>query len=357
MATQQAAAGSTTERDPRWPAIQRREAAADGQFVYSVKTTGVYCRPSCAARAARPEHVEFHATVEAAQRAGFRACKRCKPDQPPLAQRRSEMVVEWCRLIEHSERTPTLAQLAAHAGLSVFHTQRLFKAATGVTPKAYAAAQRARRAQEQLRRSPSVGEAMHAAGFQSTGRFYEQSNEMLGMKPARYRSGGAAETIRFAIGECSLGSILVAATERGVCAILLGDDPQALAQDLERRFPRAKLLGGDSEFEQRVASAVGLVENPRAKLALPLDIRGTAFQRRVWEVLRTIPAGSTTTYTRIAETLGSPRSVRAVAQACAANAIAVAIPCHRVVRRDGDLAGYRWGVERKRELLEREARG
>lgn len=356
MRTQQAAADSPITLDPRWRAVRGRDASVDGRFVYSVKTTGVYCRPSCAARAARAEHVEFHATVEAARRAGFRACKRCKPDLPPLAQRQSELVVELCRLIERSESTPTLAKLAAHAGLSTFHTQRLFKAATGVTPRAFAAAQRARRVQENLQRSPSVGAAMHAAGFQSTGRFYAQTQDLLGMQPAAYRAGGAKETIRFAIGECSLGSILVAATERGVCAILLGDDPQALAQDLERRFPRAELLGGDASFEERVAGAVGLVENPRANSKLPLDIRGTAFQRRVWEALRSIPAGATTTYTRIAERLGAPRSVRAVANACAANPLAVAIPCHRVVRRDGDLAGYRWGVERKRELLEREAR-
>ncbi|WP_437595093.1 bifunctional DNA-binding transcriptional regulator/O6-methylguanine-DNA methyltransferase Ada [Sorangium sp. So ce1000] len=341
--------------DPRWAALIARDASADGKFFYSVKTTGVYCRPSCGARPARPENVGFHPTAAAAERAGFRPCLRCKPDQPPLAERQAAQVAELCRLIESSEEVPSLEELARHAGLSVFHTHRVFKAVTGVTPKAYAAAHRARRVRAELGKNGTVTQAIYAAGYSSGGRFYEQSNEVLGMTPTMYRAGGARMEIRFAIGECSLGSILVAATARGVCAILLGDDPEELAHDLERRFPRAHLIGTDAGFEQLVAKVVGLVERPRASVELPLDIRGTAFQQRVWQALRGIPGGTTASYAAIADAIGAPGAVRAVAQACAANPLAVAIPCHRVVRSDGGLSGYRWGVERKRALLDREA--
>jgi AraC family transcriptional regulator of adaptative response/methylated-DNA-[protein]-cysteine methyltransferase len=341
--------------DPRWAALRARDARADGSFFYSVSTTGVYCRPSCAARPARPEHVAFHATAAAAERAGFRPCKRCKPDQPPLAERQAARVAELCRLIERSEEPPSLEQLARHAGLSAFHTHRLFKAVTGVTPRAYAAAQRAARVKAELAKSGSVTQAIYGAGFSGSGRFYAQSNQLLGMTPTHLRAGGEGLAIRFAIGECSLGSILVAATERGVCAILLGDDPEQLAHDLERRFPRAQLIGADAGFERLVAEVVGLVEQPRVGRELPLDVRGTAFQRRVWQALREIPAGQTTSYTQLAEAIGAPKAVRAVAQACGKNPLAVAIPCHRVVRTDGALSGYRWGVERKRALLAREA--
>lgn len=339
----------------RWAALRARDAAADGTFVYSVKTTGVYCRPSCASRAARPENVAFHDSPAAAERAGFRACKRCKPKQAPLAERQARAVAELCRLIERSEKVPTLDELAEHAGLSNFHTHRLFKAVTGVTPRAYAAAHRARRVRGELAQRRTVTEAIYGAGYNSSARFYEQSNAMLGMTPSSYRAGGSEAEIRFAIGACTLGAILVAATARGVCAILLGDDPEALAHDLERRFPRAQLIGADPAFERLVAQVVGLVEQPRLGTKLPLDIRGTAFQQRVWKALSRIPAGKTASYSEIASRIGAPRAVRAVAQACAANALAVAIPCHRVVRTDGDLSGYRWGVERKRTLLDREA--
>jgi AraC family transcriptional regulator of adaptative response/methylated-DNA-[protein]-cysteine methyltransferase len=343
------------DTDARWAAVRARDASADGTFYYSVKTTGVYCRPSCAARPARRENVAFHANLAAAERAGFRACKRCKPDQPPLAERQATQIAALCRLIETSDQVPTLDDLASHAGLSVFHVHRVFKAVTGVTPKAYAAAHRARRVRGELRARGTVTEAIYGAGYNSSARFYETSTAMLGMTPTKYRAGGSDLEIRFAIGQCSLGSILVAATARGVCAISLGDDPEALVHDLERRFPRAQLLGADAAFEQLVAQVVGLVEQPRLGGTLPLDIRGTAFQQRVWKALRKIPAGKTASYADIARKIGAPRAVRAVAQACAANALAVAIPCHRVVRTDGDLSGYRWGVERKRALLDREA--
>lgn len=346
---------AATVSDPRWVAVVARDREADGKFFYSVKTTGVYCRPSCAARTARPENVEFHLTAADAERAGFRPCKRCKPDQPPLAEQHAARVAELCRLIENAEQAPSLEELANHAHLSTYHLHRVFKAVTGLTPKTYAAAHRAKRVRAELDRSSTVTEAIYGAGYNSNGRFYEKSNEVLGMTPTNYRAGGANTEIRFAIGECSLGSILVAASERGVCAILMGDDPDELARDLQDRFPRANLIGGDTKFEQLVAKVVGFVEAPGLGLDLPLDVRGTAFQQRVWQALREIPAGETVSYADIANRIGSPKSVRAVAQACAANMLAVAIPCHRVVRNDGGLSGYRWGVERKRALLNREA--
>ncbi|MFV8751788.1 bifunctional DNA-binding transcriptional regulator/O6-methylguanine-DNA methyltransferase Ada [Nannocystaceae bacterium ST9] len=359
MSANDQALAARVQGDARWAAVCARDTRADGTFFYSVKTTGVYCRPSCAARLARPENVAFHSTREDAERAGFRPCKRCKPDQPALADRRAALVAALCRWIEGRDEAPTLEELASHAGLSVFHTQRLFKAVTGVTPRAYAAARRAARVRSELSTSASVTEAIHEAGFGSSGRFYAQSNELLGMTPTEYREGGRELDIRFAIGECTLGPILVATTERGVCAIWFGDDPSELAHELERRFPRARLLGADAEFEALVAMVIGLVEQPgrveQAASRLPLDIRGTAFQQRVWQALSEIPPGTTASYSAIAASIGAPESVRAVARACAANALAVAIPCHRVVRRDGDLSGYRWGVERKRELLAREA--
>lgn len=355
MITKTETRAAATVGDPRWAAVVARDATADGQFFYSVKTTGVYCRPSCAARPARPENVEFHLSAADAERAGFRPCKRCRPDQPPLAVQHAARVAALCRFIENAEQVPNLEELAKRAEMSTFHLHRVFKAVTGLTPKAYATAHRAKRLRAELGRSDTVTEAIYDAGYNSNGRFYENANQVLGMTPTRYRSGGANTGIRFAIGECSLGAILVAASELGVCAILMGDDPDALARDLQDRFPRADLIGGDAGFEQLVAKVVGFVEAPGLGLDLPLDVRGTAFQQRVWQALREIPAGNTVSYSEIAQRVGAPKAVRAVAGACAANALAVAIPCHRVVRNDGGLSGYRWGVERKRALLEREA--
>ncbi len=345
---------AATENDPRWASVVARDSKADGAFYYSVKTTGVYCRPSCAARLARPENIRFHRTCEDAEKAGFRPCKRCKPNQPSLVEQHVAKVIEACRLIEASEHVPKLEELASHAGVSIYHFHRMFKTITGLTPKEYAAAHRAKRIRHELGRSGTVTEAIFDAGYNSSGRFYEQSNHVLGMTPTNYRVGGANTEIRFALGECSLGSILVAQSERGICAIFLGDDPDELARDLQHRFPRAKLIGGDGEFEQLVSKVVGFIEAPALGLDLPLDVRGTAFQQRVWQALRMIPAGETASYTEIAARIGAPKAVRAVAQACASNPIAVAIPCHRVVRNDGVLSGYRWGVERKRTLLDRE---
>jgi AraC family transcriptional regulator of adaptative response/methylated-DNA-[protein]-cysteine methyltransferase len=342
--------------DPRWTAVAARDRAADGQFFYSVKTTGVFCRPSCAARLPRRENVEFHATRAAAERAGFRPCKRCKPDQPPLAQRRTAAIVASCRHIESSERVPKLDELAQAAGMSPHHFHRAFKAATGVTPREYAAAARAERVRTQLQGSASVTNAIYDAGFNSGARFYDQSRALLGMTPTAYRSGGKNEAICFAVGQCSLGCILVAASERGICAILLGDDSQSLVRDLHDRFARAKVTSADAGFEAWVATVIAFVEAPALGLDLPLDVRGTAFQQRVWQALTKIPAGATASYAEVAQRIGAPHAARAVARACTTNTLAVAIPCHRVVRSDGGLSGYRWGIARKRALLERERR-
>ena len=337
-----------------WGAVKKRDPAADGQFVYSVRTTGVYCRPSCPSRQALRKNVCFHATCAEAESAGFRACKRCKPDAAGLAAEHAATVAKACRMIESAETPPDLETLARAAGMSRFHFHRVFKAVTGITPKAYATAHRARQLRERLPGSASVTAAMYDAGFNSSARFYAKSGEALGMPPARFRSGGKDTNIRFAVGECSLGAILVAATDKGVCAIAIGDDPDKLARELQDRFPKAELKGGDAAFEQWVARVVGMVEQPAIGLDLPLDVRGSAFQQRVWQALRDIPAGSTLSYTEVAQRIGAPKAVRAVAGACAANVLAVAIPCHRVLRSDGSISGYRWGVERKRVLLERE---
>jgi len=272
-----------------------------------------------------------------------------------MATQHTAKVAAACRLIESAESLPGLQQLARHAGWSPYHFHRVFRAVTGVTPAKYAAAHRAAQVRERLGTSATITDAIYDAGYNSNGRFYATADAVLGMKPVAYRSGGTGMEIRFAVGECSLGSILVAQSERGICAIFLGDDPDGLVRELQDRFPKATLRAGDRAFEKLVAKVVGFVEAPKIGLDLPLDIRGTAFQQRVWQALRDIPAGSTASYSDIARAIGEPKSVRAVAQACAANKLAVAIPCHRVVRTGGELSGYRWGVERKRDLLVRES--
>ncbi|TAL83539.1 MAG: bifunctional DNA-binding transcriptional regulator/O6-methylguanine-DNA methyltransferase Ada [Candidimonas sp.] len=343
-----------TELDPRWPLVVARDRTADGQFYYSVATTGVYCRPSCPSRTANPANVRFHLSAADAEAAGFRACRRCKPDQPSADAQNADKIARACRFIEQAEENPPLTKLAQAAGLSIHYFHRIFKAHTGVTPKEYAAAYRAGRMRSQLRRSRSVTQAIYDAGFNSSSRFYETSDKILGMTPTAYRRGGANIAIRFAVGQCSLGAILVAASDKGICAISLDDNPQALIRELQDRFAHAELIGGDADFEAWVARVVGFIEAPRIGLDLPLDIRGTAFQQRVWRALQEIPAGATATYSDIAQSIGAPKAVRAVAGACAANVLAVAIPCHRVIRSDGALSGYRWGIERKRALINRE---
>lgn len=340
-----------TADDPRWLAVLARDPAADSHFVYGVKTTGIYRRASSPSRLPRRENVEFFDTAQQAEAAGYRASKRAGGEQSELDTAR---VTQACLCIEQADSPPNLKQLAEQAGLSPFHFHRVFKAVTGLTPRAYASAHRGRKLREQLAKGGSITAALYDAGFNANSRFYESADQLLGMKPSQYRAGGTNTEIRFAVGQCSLGAILVAQSHKGICAILLGDDPDALARDLQDRFPHAELIGADPGFEQWVAKVVGFVEAPALGLDLPLDLRGTAFQERVWQALRSIPAGATATYAQIARMIGAPTSSRAVAQACGANPLAVAIPCHRVVRSDGALSGYRWGVERKRQLLERE---
>ena len=340
--------------EDRWEAVVARDASFEGQFYIAVRTTGIYCRPGCPARLPKRANVRFFDTRNEAERAGFRPCKRCKPDQPSLGELHAGKIAQACRLIETADEAPKLDDLAATVGLSPYHFHRIFKQALGVTPKAYATAHRAKRVREGLGRSGTVTEAIYDAGFNSNGRFYANASEVLGMTPTDFRSGGAGQAIRYAVGKCSLGLTLVAASDKGICAILLGDEPEGLRQELQAMFPRARLVGGDKAFEQLTGKVVGFVEDPKLGLELPLDVRGTAFQHRVWEALRRIPVGSTASYAEIAEKIGSPKSVRAVARACATNRLAVAIPCHRVVRSDGALSGYRGGVERKRALLVRE---
>jgi AraC family transcriptional regulator, regulatory protein of adaptative response / methylated-DNA-[protein]-cysteine methyltransferase len=341
--------------DPRWARIAARDKTADGHLWYSVATTGVYCRPSCPSRVAHPRNVQLHDTLESARATGFRPCRRCNPDGPSIECANAALVAKACRIIEESEEEPSLEELAGAVGRSPSYFHRVFKAATGLTPKDYAAAQRAKKVRQGLASGNTVTEAIYDAGFNSSGRFYERSTDMLGMTPSQYRAGGTKEDIRFAVGQTSLGAILVASSKKGVAAILLGSDPDEFVRDLQDRFPKARLIGADRDYEALVARVVGFVEAPTIGVDLPLDVRGTAFQQRVWRALREIPVGETVCYAEIARRIGSPQAARAVAAACAANNLAVAIPCHRVVRNDGSLSGYAWGVERKRELIRKEA--
>lgn len=340
----------------RWAAILARDKSFDGLFFFSVKSTGVYCRPSCPSRRAKRENVAFHATSAEAEAAGFRPCKRCRPDKISLAARRAEIVAAACRALEDSGDVPDLDKLARASGLSRFHFHRIFKEIVGITPKDYALAHRRNSVRTELQRSTSVTDAIYDAGFNSSARFYANAAETLGMSPKTFRAGGKNEVLKVAFGRSSLGDILIAASMKGIAAILIGDERDKLTADLKAIFPHAEFIAADGDFENRVAAVVEMVERPKQALDLPLDIRGTAFQQRVWKALRDIPLGATATYTNIAKKVGDPKAVRAVARACATNPLALVVPCHRVVRADGNLAGYRWGVERKRTLIERESR-
>lgn len=340
--------------DSRWAAVRERDSEAEGVFFYGVLSTGVFCRPNCPSRLAKRENVVFLDTLEEAEGAGFRACHRCRPKSSPLSCRQSDLMAIACRRIEDAEEFPNLASLAAAAGLSESHFHRMFKKYTGLTPKAYADGLRRQRVQKELLQSKSVTEGFYKAGFQSSGRFYAKSAAQLGMSPSSYRSGGAGTEIRFAVRDCSLGVVLVAATKRGICSILLGDNSLSLISDLQDRFRKAVFVAGDDDFELLVSQVVALADNREKKLSLPLDIQGTAFQIRVWEALLEIPWGETKSYSQIAEQIGQPKATRAVARACGSNPLAIAIPCHRVVRNDSSLSGYRWGIDRKAELLRRE---
>jgi AraC family transcriptional regulator of adaptative response/methylated-DNA-[protein]-cysteine methyltransferase len=343
--------------DACWAAVVARDDAADGSFWFSVASTGVYCYPSCAARRPLRRNVAFHRTRADAERAGFRPCKRCRPELEPRREREAAAVARACRAIENAETELSLSALAEAAGFSAHHFQRRFKEIVGITPKQYATACRTRRLHGALGTSSTVTAALYDAGFNSSGRLYATSGDVLGMAPRTFARGGAGERIRWATGRGSLGTVLVAATERGICAILLGDRESELAEDLAGRFPRATLerADNDSEYTRWLTAALELVEAPGRHTALPLDVAGTAFQHRVWAALREIPAGATTTYQALAQRIGQPKAARAVATACASNPVAVAIPCHRVIGRDGSLRGYRWGVERKAALLRKES--
>jgi len=341
--------------DERWEALVRRDPQAGGDFVYGVLTTGVYCRPTCASRLPNRENVRFFETCTEAEKAGFRPCKRCKPDAPDLEQPHTRAVLKACKRIDEADTFPSLKELAHSAGLSPFHFQRLFKKIVGVTPKQYAMQERSNRIREHLREDSTVTDAMYRAGFGSSSRFYEKATATLGMKPSAYKNGALDMRIRFAIVPSVLGLVLVAATPQGICAIDLGDTAEALKEELHRRFPKAEFQAPDPEFAAMVSKVLTFLEDPhRGRLDLPLDVQGTAFQRRVWLALQEIPPGDTVIYADIASRIGKPKAARAVAQACAANPVAVVIPCHRVVRGNGQLGGYRWGVDRKRVLLEQE---
>ncbi|MDE2579444.1 MAG: bifunctional DNA-binding transcriptional regulator/O6-methylguanine-DNA methyltransferase Ada [Hyphomicrobiales bacterium] len=342
--------GSPIAQDPRWKAVLARREA---DFVFAVQTTGVYCRPSCPARRPAPQNVRFFANGEQARGAGFRACLRCAPDAAAPDERRAELAAKACAIIDAAPKPPQLAQLARLLKVSPSHLHRQFKQTIGLTPAAYAAARRAGAVRAHLRGQARVTDAFYAAGFNSSGRFYAKADAMLGMKPGSYRDG-ADERIEYACGRSSLGVVLAARAERGICAIFIGDDANALADDLATRFPRAQIARAGEDFHTWLDAAVKLVEDPASAFALPLDIRGTAFQHRVWTALQQIPPGQTLSYSALAAKLGAPRATRAVASAVAANPIAIAVPCHRILRADASISGYRWGPERKQELLRRE---
>lgn len=339
----------------RWQAVQARDPAADGHFVFAVTTTGIFCRPSCRARQPLRRNVRFFDDAQAAAAAGFRPCKRCQPEREDALARQRERIVEACRLLERSETPLTLEALSRQVAMSPYHFHRLFKAITGLTPRAWQQARRASKVREALTSGQEVTRALYDAGYPSGSSFYHQADAALGMTARQYRHGGERADIRYALTHCQLGALLVAESERGICAILPGDDPGTLVAELTRLFPRARLDADDSAFAQRVAQVVSWLDRPQGAFTLPLDLQGTAFQRQVWQALREIPAGSTLSYQALAARIGRPKATRAVAGACAANRLAVVVPCHRVIRQDGALSGYRWGAARKRQLLAREA--
>ena len=348
-----------TPYDHRLRAVLDRDASASG-FVYAVRTTGIYCRPGCPSRSPNPENVRFFDTPAQAEQAGFRPCKRCRPDDPAHRDIASTRVTAACRAIERAldqgEPAPSLEALASKASLSPSYFQRLFKARVGISPKEYARAARDERVRDALAQGESVTEAVYAAGFGAPSRFYEHAGQALGMAPAAYRKGGQGLTIRYATADCFLGTVLAGFTEQGVCAIEFGDSREELVDALRQRFPEADLRDSQDELAPLLREVAAFVRHPDQGLDLPLDIQGTVFQQRVWQELVRIPVGETRTYSDVARALGQPKAVRAVAAACAANPLAVAVPCHRVLRKSGELAGYRWGLDRKRRLLEIEGK-
>ncbi len=342
-----------TELQNKWQQVMTRDARQDGQFVFAVRTTGIYCRPSCPSRRPRRDSVEFFANPNDAESAGYRACLRCKPTEISA---QAQYVTKARQLLDNAEGIMTLADLSKRVGLSSFHLQRLFKRATGLSPREYQSARRMQHVKSGLRKGDDVTTALYDAGFGSPSRLYEKSAQQLGMTPGEYRRGGPGATIRYAVAPTPLGRMLVAATDRGLCAVRFGETVTELEHDLRNEFHSAKLHREDAAMKEFIEPLVASIRGDNSSIDLPLDIRATAFQQKVWDSLRRIPRGETRSYTEVAHEIGEPTAVRAVARACAANPLAIAVPCHRVIRSDGDISGYRWGVERKKKLLEREQR-
>ncbi|CAM6440227.1 bifunctional DNA-binding transcriptional regulator/O6-methylguanine-DNA methyltransferase Ada [Citrobacter portucalensis] len=342
--------------DDRWQSVVDRDVDADGQFVFAVQTTGIFCRPSCRAKHALRKNVRFFADAQQAQDAGFRPCKRCQPDKDSAQQHRLDKIARACQLLEQ-ESPLTLDELAQQVAMSPYHLHRLFKATTGMTPKVWQQSWRARRLRDALAKGVPVTQAILNAGFPDSSSYYRKADQALGMTAKQFRKGGDNVSVRYTLADCALGRCLVAESERGICAILLGDDDATLVADLHALFPAAQDVPADANFQQRVREVIVAINSRDAPLSLPLDIRGTAFQQQVWQALRTIPCGETVSYQQLASAIGKPKAVRAVASACGANKLAIVIPCHRVIRGDGALSGYRWGIARKAQLLQRETTG
>jgi AraC family transcriptional regulator of adaptative response/methylated-DNA-[protein]-cysteine methyltransferase len=338
-----------------WQAVEERDAAWDGRFVYAVRSTGIYCRPSCPSRKPRRTQVVFYPVPEAAQQCGYRPCRRCRPHQADPTDPHVDLVRQTCRYIEtHLESSLTLDTLAAQVGFSPFHLQRTFKHITGITPKQYADACRLGVLKSRLKERRTVTMAMIEAGYGSSSRLYERASSHLGMTPATYQRGGPATQIRYTLAACPHGRLLLAGTERGICAVYLGDEDAKLEAELANEFSAAEVRRDDDALSAWVSELVNHLGGRQPHLDLPLDVQATAFQWRVWQELRAIPYGSTRSYSEIARALGQPTATRAVARACATNPVSLVIPCHRVVREDGGLGGYRWGLERKEALLQQE---
>ncbi len=348
---------SPTIDDARWQAVVKRDTSADGQFVLAVRTTGIFCRPGCPARTPKRENVTFYDTTDDALRAGYRPCKRCRPTGTSVAARQGDVVDAVRRRIESSPERLSLAQLAEDVGMSPWHLQRLFRERTGLSPAQYGRSLRSSRLRETLPDAASVTRALHDAGYDASSTFYESAPKDIGMTPTQFRTGGAGQRIRYGIVTTWLGYLLVAATDRGIASLQMGESAEAMRDRLVTTFPNAELVDDDPGFQATLEGVARLAEHPSEMSTLPLDAQGTAFQHRVWNALRQIPAGSTRTYTEVAEAIGAPTAVRAVARACADNPIPLLVPCHRVIGKNGSLTGYRYGIPRKRALLEREANG